>query len=337
MELIVLAVLIWVMWKFAPKYIANKYGSHQISSHTAGFAVLDFETTGLSPAQADRVVQVAVLHISSSGAVEQHWSTLINPGRDVGPTFIHGITNQDVISSPTYGEIHDELMGLLNGRVVVAHNARFDLNFLFWEAQFAGRTLDLSKVNCFDTMSIASEVFPNAHNKKLETLVSHLNFNPQSLPGRGFHDALFDVYAEGEVLRHYLRKAPGLVARNIRSGSSFKVSQMDIRQLASLQAHRESELEAIRLVREIESKGIASLDLRAGGEVLFLGHENAERRECEKWIRKFGFLEAHGLTKSRTVLVVIGSGNFNSKPLIQAEKWGIPIVTVGQLRHSTLS
>lgn len=327
---------VWALWKFGPKLVSRLFGSLQIKASGSGFAVLDFETTGLSPTQADRVVQVAVLHISSTGSIERHWSTLINPGRDVGPTYIHGITNQDVISSPTYGEIHDELMSLLNGRVVVAHNARFDLNFLFWEAQFAGRRLDLSEFKCFDTMSIASDVFPNAYNKKLETLVSLLNFKPQSLPGRGFHDALFDVYAEGEVLRHYLRKAPGLVARNIRSGSSFKVSQMDARQIASLQSHRESELEAIRLVREIESRGIASLDLREGGEILFLGQENAERRDCEIWIRKFGFVEAQGLTKSRTVLVVIGSGNFNSKPLIQADKWGIPIVTVGQLRNSAL-
>lgn len=331
-----LIIGIWALWKFGPRLFSRFFGSAKIKASGAGFAVIDFETTGLSPTQADRVVQVAVLQISSNGTLDRHWSTLVNPGRDVGPTFIHGITNLDVISAPTYGEIHDELMSLLDGRVVVAHNARFDLNFLFWEAQFAGKGLDLGTIKCFDTMSIASDVFPNAYNKKLETLVSFLKFDPQSLPGRGFHDALFDVYAEGEVLRHYLRKAPGLVVRNIRSGSSFKVSQMDDRQLASLQTHRESELEAIRLVREIESRGTSSLELREGGEVLFLGQENAERRECENWIRKFGFVEAQGLTKSRTVLVVIGSGNFNSKPLIQAEKWGIAIVTVGQLRNSTL-
>ncbi len=332
-----LIVGVWTVWKFGPKLLARFVGSVQIKASGSGFAVLDFETTGLSPTQADRVVQVAVLHISSTGKLERHWSTLVNPGRDVGPTFIHGITNQDVVSSPTYVQIHDELMSLLNGRVVVAHNARFDLNFLFWEAQFAGRNLDMGTLKCFDTMSIAAEVFPNAGNKKLETLVSYLNFNPQSLPGRGFHDALFDVYAEGELLLHYLRKVPGLVARNIRSGSSFKVSQMDDRQLASLKDHRASELEAIQLVREIESRGDTSLDLREGGEVLFLGQDNAERSECESWTRKFGFVVAQGLTKSRTVLVVIGSGNFNSKPLLQAEKWGIPIVTVGQLRKSSLA
>lgn len=327
-----LIIGIWLAWKYRATLYAKTFGSLRLKVSGSSFAVLDFETTGLSPAQADRIVQVAVLLVSPSGKMEGHWSSLVNPGRDVGPTFIHGITNKDVATAPTYSEVHDHLMGLLSGRVVVAHNARFDLNFLYWESVFAGKPVTLNSLKYFDTMSLASHVFPRARDKKLETLVDLIKANLDSMPGRGFHDALFDVHAEGELLRHYLRKVPDLVARGITSAGNLKVSQIDFQHQEALARHRESELEALRLITEIESRQIPQLALRDNGEVLFLGQDMGQRNECESWARKFGFGVAGSLTKSRTVLVVLGDGDFNRKPLLQADKWEIPMLTIGQLR-----
>jgi DNA polymerase III epsilon subunit-like protein len=75
------------------------------AEHDGSFAVIDFETTGLSPRR-DRVVEVAIARVDASGQIEDEFATLINPeGRDVGPTFIHGITNAQVKGAPTCAEV----------------------------------------------------------------------------------------------------------------------------------------------------------------------------------------------------------------------------------------
>lgn len=64
-----------------------------------GYAVVDVETTGFSPAWQDRVVEVAVVHVTSDGLVDGESCTLVNPGRDMGPQKVHGIAAADVLAA----------------------------------------------------------------------------------------------------------------------------------------------------------------------------------------------------------------------------------------------
>jgi DNA polymerase-3 subunit epsilon len=82
------------------------------------FAVIDFETTGLVPEGTDRVVEVAVVLTDAEGRIEDEWTTLVNPRRDIGASHIHGITAADVVDAPDFGDIGDHLLGMLNGRAV---------------------------------------------------------------------------------------------------------------------------------------------------------------------------------------------------------------------------
>ena len=61
----------------------------------AGYAALDFETTGLFPQKHDRVIEIGMVLLDKHGNVEGEWASLINPERDVGPTHIHGIRARD--------------------------------------------------------------------------------------------------------------------------------------------------------------------------------------------------------------------------------------------------
>jgi DNA polymerase III subunit epsilon len=109
-------------------------------------AVIDVETTGLNPYLNDRIVEVAVVLMDPvSGAAHSEFVTLINPGRDIGPTSIHGLTASDVLQAPCFGDIAGLLCGFLNGTNALAgHNVHFDLCFL--EREF--RRLGLSIPNC---------------------------------------------------------------------------------------------------------------------------------------------------------------------------------------------
>ncbi len=66
-----------------------------------GFAVIDLETTGLFPQKHDRIVEVAIVHVSPEGIVEGVWETLVNPMRDMGAQRIHGISAAAVARAPS--------------------------------------------------------------------------------------------------------------------------------------------------------------------------------------------------------------------------------------------
>jgi len=98
-----------------------------------GFATIDFETTGLFPNGNDRAIEVAVVHSDPDGTITGRWDTLLNPGRDLGRQDIHRISAAEILRAPTFADIAPELIELLDGRVLVAHNAGFDTRFLLAE------------------------------------------------------------------------------------------------------------------------------------------------------------------------------------------------------------
>ncbi len=99
-------------------------------------AVIDVETTGLFPFRHDRVVEVAAVVVRTDGHVEREFVSLVNPARDIGPSSIHGLTSEDILHAPQFGEIAGLLLNALRGTVALAaHNVRFDRQFL--ESEFS--------------------------------------------------------------------------------------------------------------------------------------------------------------------------------------------------------
>jgi DNA polymerase III subunit epsilon len=98
-------------------------------------AVFDVETTGLFPSRHDRVIEVAVVIVGANGEIEREFVSLVNPGRDIGPSSIHGLTSEDILYAPRFSEIATLLFDAVQGAVAIAsHNIRFDRQFL--EAEF---------------------------------------------------------------------------------------------------------------------------------------------------------------------------------------------------------
>jgi len=102
------------------------------TGHLPGpIAVVDVETTGLFPFRHDRIVELAAIVVDGSGQIVREFATLVNPGRDIGPTSIHGLTTEDVLRAPQFGEIAGLLVEALQGTIAIAgHNVRFDQQFL---------------------------------------------------------------------------------------------------------------------------------------------------------------------------------------------------------------
>lgn len=102
---------------------------YQANPRGLGYAVVDLETTGLEP-QDEAIIEVGVVLLDPHGREQLRWDSLVNPHRHPGPTRIHGITSDDLTDAPELGALAPALVELLRGRVLVAHNIRFDASFL---------------------------------------------------------------------------------------------------------------------------------------------------------------------------------------------------------------
>jgi DNA polymerase-3 subunit epsilon len=161
------------------------------------------ETTGLSP-RTDRIVEIGLVLLDDRGEVEAEFQTLVNPGRDVGLTALHGIKASDVVEAPAFALIAPYLRSLLAGRVVVAHNALFDLRFLAAEFARAGVPVDLSPSLC--TMRLAP-LFFGPGTRSLQALCGYVD-----IPLRHRHAALHDARATAELMLHMLSSSLGEVS-----------------------------------------------------------------------------------------------------------------------------
>ncbi len=118
----------WIMFDFAEKRPSE-----------IPLVVLDTETTGLHPEMGHRVVEIGAVRFENWQEVGQ-LNTLLFPDRkmDAGASRVNGITDGDLAGQPTFAQFSDTLLTFLEGAVVVAHNARFDANFLGMEFYIQG-------------------------------------------------------------------------------------------------------------------------------------------------------------------------------------------------------
>ncbi|MCB7136064.1 exonuclease domain-containing protein [Cellulosimicrobium marinum] len=162
-----------------------------------GFAVLDLETTGLSPRLGDRIAEAAVVLVDERGAVEDEWCTLVNPGRDLGPQHVHGIAAADVALAPPFRDVAPDLLRLLEGRVLVAHNAAFDTRFLRAELGRAGVVAAIDPVACLCTQQLAGRYLTGS--RGLAACCAAVG-----VVHDGVHSALGDARATAGLLGHFL-------------------------------------------------------------------------------------------------------------------------------------
>jgi DNA polymerase-3 subunit epsilon len=167
------------------------------------FAIIDLETSGLEPGNA-RVIEVAILLMNSKGEIQEEYATLVNPGNgQVGPTFIHHITEEAVLSAPTFAEIAGDILKRFENRIVVAHHAAFEDKFLASEFKRAG--IKLPPIPALDTLWLTRQVV-ELPNYKMQTVIQNYGIEEIDL-----HTALGDVRALAKILPTLLSAAPTIL------------------------------------------------------------------------------------------------------------------------------
>jgi DNA polymerase III epsilon subunit family exonuclease len=186
----------------------RRWGRPLASGH---FAVVDVETTGLDPGE-DRIIEVAVVTTDARGRVTDEWSTLVDPGRDAGPTDVHGITDADLVGADDFAAVAQELAHRLDGTVLVAHNLAFDSAFLAHEQRRIGvpggeagsSRLTTGVVGGLCTLELSRRMLPRpADGWSLGALCAMVG-----VPLLGAHRALVDARATAGLLAVLLAEFP---------------------------------------------------------------------------------------------------------------------------------
>jgi DNA polymerase III subunit epsilon len=157
-----------------------------VAAHECGWVVLDVETSGFRPGQA-RIISLAALAIDADGTVQRSVASMLNPGVDPGPTHVHGLTAEMLADKPSFAQVAGELIDMLSGRTLVAHNVAFDYAFLAAEAEMAELELPVDTVMC--TVELTRRLSLGTENLRLETLAAHWGIT-QLRPHDAFDDAL---------------------------------------------------------------------------------------------------------------------------------------------------
>ena len=141
------------------------------------FVFLDLETTGATPLH-DRIIEIGLCEVID-GKVVCEWSTLVNPEKTISP-FIENFTsinNAMVANKSTFAEISHELSERLSGKVLVAHNARFDYGFL--KNEFRRLQMNFqAKVLC--TVKLSRALYPQHRRHNLDALAERHGLSSQN-------------------------------------------------------------------------------------------------------------------------------------------------------------
>lgn len=191
------------------------------------YVVIDIETTGLD-SRFDDIIELAAVRVSNAQITDK-FQSLVKPGQPIPPyiTDLTGISDQMVAGASLLESTLPQFLSFVGDSIVVAHNANFDINFIY---DFA-RLLDLPPFSndFIDTLRLSRRLFPQWDNHKLGTLTQELNI-PRAEEHRALSDCIqasrcyeaMKAYAKEHnvVLRQSLRKSYGALSKSISPQSN---------------------------------------------------------------------------------------------------------------------
>lgn len=173
----------------------------QLLSHST-WIVVDLETTGVSHAKGDRIVEIGAVRLDGD-RVTGEFQTLVNPQRPI-PFYaqrVHGISDRMVAAAPRFADVLPEFLAFCSDAPLISHNAPFDRGFLDAESLLAVNQ-KLSHAH-LDTLRVSRQLLPRLPKHNLDALVSHFG-----IPLEGDrHRALADARATAHLWVHLRRMA----------------------------------------------------------------------------------------------------------------------------------
>jgi DNA polymerase-3 subunit epsilon len=187
---------------------------------------LDTETTGLSAATGDRVIEIGCVELVNRKLTGNNLHIYLNPERDSHEDAlkVHGISNEFLRDKPKFAEVADELLAFCAGAEIIIHNAPFDLSFLNKELELIAKEPFKNGVaSVVDTLVMAKEMYPGKRNS-LDSLCDRLGVDNS---GRTLHGALLDAELLADVYINLTRGQDALLidgnGTDNENGAAIKV------------------------------------------------------------------------------------------------------------------
>ena len=192
--------------------------------------MLDTETTGLSPATGDRIVELGCVELLNRKLTGNNKHYYLNPERDSdeGALRVHGLTTEFLSDKPKFAEIADDFLAYIAGAdEVIIHNAPFDVGFLEAELKRAGKNRFTSVVTkVVDSLAMAKHQYPGKRNS-LDALCDRLGVDNS---GRKLHGALLDAELLADVYIGLTRGQDALLMDAGAEDKSAQTQAIDLRQ-----------------------------------------------------------------------------------------------------------
>jgi len=165
------------------------------------YAVVDVETTGGSYGLGHRMTEIAIFEVRG-GVVEDEYRSLVNPGRNIPRRIavLTGISNDMVSSAPPFDHIAADVLERLEGRIFVAHNARFDWGWV--SRQLAEAVGEVPNVERLCTVQMARRLLPRLRRRNLDAVARHYGIDVADR-----HRAYGDALATARILIRLLDEA----------------------------------------------------------------------------------------------------------------------------------
>lgn len=183
---------------------------------------LDTETTGLSPEQGDRVVEIGCVEMVNRRLTGRNLHLYLNPERKSSEEAIkvHGLTDEFLATKPVFAEVAAEFIEYVRGAELIIHNAAFDVGFLNMELRRLGQT-SLSELAgaITDSLVMARDMFPGKANS-LDALCKRLEVDNSN---RTLHGALLDAGLLAEVYIRLTRGQKNLVIDHHEESSTTQL------------------------------------------------------------------------------------------------------------------
>ena len=225
---------------------------------------LDTETTGLSPDNGDRIIEIGCVELLHRKLTGHNLHFYLNPGRDSHEDAlrVHGISNEFLRDKPPFSAIVDELLAYLAGAEVIIHNAPFDVAFLNKELELLGRGPFTPYVDSItDSLAMAKELFPGKRNS-LDMLCDRLEVDNS---GRTLHGALLDAELLADV---YINMTRGQEALLIESDDTENDTGTTV--VADLSRFELPVLLASDAEQAAHDQVLKELDKASGGKTVWL-------------------------------------------------------------------
>ena len=178
--------------------------------------VFDTETTGLDPAAGHRVVEIGCVELLNHMPTGETRQWYLNPQRDMPEEAfrVHGLSEEFLSDKPLFSDVAEDFLQFVDGAVLIAHNANFDMRFINAELAALDRP-NLPEDRVLDTIALARRKLPGAQ-YSLDALCRRFEID---LSAREKHGALLDAELLAEVYLELIGgRQPGLVLASESKG-----------------------------------------------------------------------------------------------------------------------